>query len=338
MPLFTTLTERTRKQLLFAPVAIGMMLLIGTLGFRTFGGHDWLDSVYLAAQTVTTVGYGDLPIRTSAERLFATIYMILGVGTVLYSLTVIAQAIVQSELIEAFSSRRRMAHLEKLQDHHIVCGAGRVGRRVIRYLVQQGQNVVVIESNAERLEELRNLDIQIIEGDATLDANLDQAGVAKAKGLAACLPNDASNVYVVLTARGLNPAIHIVARAVEEQAESKLLMAGASRVIAPTIIGGQSMARALIKPAIADFMDTIVAETHDLVFEEFAVAPHSIFSNKRLAETNIGSSYDLIVVGIRRVGGELVFHPSGETRIESGDLLLVIGRAEGVKRLSEANS
>ena len=338
MPLFTTLTDRTRRQLLIAPFAIGMMVLIGTFGFRIFGGHDWLDSVYLAAQTGTTVGYGDLPIRTPAERLFATIYMLLGVGTVLYSLTVIAQAIVQSELIDALSSRRKMAHIEKMQEHHIVCGAGRVGRRVIKYLVQQGQRVVVIESNPERLEELRSLNIEILEGDATLDANLIQAGVAKAKGLAACLPDDASNVYVVLTARGLNPVIHIVARAVEEQAESKLLMAGASRVIAPTIIGGQSMARALIKPAIADFMDTIVAETHDLVFEEFAVASQSVFSGKRLAETNIGRSFDLIVVGIRRAGGDLVFHPSGETIVEGGDLLLVIGKAEGMKKLSEANS
>ncbi|MBK9162487.1 MAG: potassium channel protein [Acidobacteria bacterium] len=338
MPFFKTLSTRTRRQLLFAPFAIGTMLVIGSIGFRSLGNHGWLDAIYLAAQTVTTVGYGDITLATRAERLFATVYMILGVGTVLYSLTVIAQAIVQSELIGALTSRRKRANIEKMQDHYIVCGAGRVGRRVIRYLVQQGLKVIVIESDPVRLEELRELAIEVLEGDATIEANLLQAGVAKAKGLAACLPDDASNVYVVLTARGLNPSVHIVSRAVEEQAEPTLLRAGASRVVAPTIIGGQSMARALIKPAIADFMDTIVAETHDLVFEEFAVASTSVFCGKRLSETHIGSSYDLIIVGIRRAGGHLVFHPSGETRIEDGDLLLVIGTAEGVKQLKEANN
>ena len=145
------------------------------------------------------------------------------------------------------------------------------------------------------------------------------------------------NVYVVLTARGLNPDLHIVARAVEEQAEPKLIRAGASRVVAPIIIGSQSMARALLKPAIADFMDSIVAETLDLVFEEVAIDSTSPYANGYLKDTNLASELSLIVVAIRRKGGELAFQPKGDTLIEDGDLLIVIGKAESVQRLVETN-
>jgi voltage-gated potassium channel len=155
--------------------------------------------------------------------------------------------------------------------------------------------------------------------------------------LVTCLPDDAANVYVVLTARGINENLHIVARAVEEQAEPKLIRAGASRVVAPTIIGSQSMARALLKPAIADFMDSIVAETLDLVFEEVAIESHSPYLNKKLRETNISRELNLIIVAIRRKNGELYFHPVGVSVIEEGDLLIVVGKADSMKKLVEAN-
>jgi voltage-gated potassium channel len=155
--------------------------------------------------------------------------------------------------------------------------------------------------------------------------------------LASCLPDDAANVYVVLTARGLNEKMHIVARAVEEQAEPKLLRAGANRVVAPTIIGSQSMARALLKPAIADFMDSIVAETLDLVFEEVAVDVHSPFVDKKLSETNFLKELSIMVIAIRRQSGELYFNPTGASRIEEGDMLIVVGKADSVQKLIETN-
>ncbi|MGE3467189.1 MAG: TrkA family potassium uptake protein, partial [Pyrinomonadaceae bacterium] len=174
-------------------------------------------------------------------------------------------------------------------------------------------------------------------GDATSEENLFRAGVARARGLASCLPDDADNVYVVLTARGMNDKIHIVARAVEEQAETKLIRAGANRVVAPTIIGSQSMARALLKPAIADFMDSIVAETLDLVFEEIAIDPASPYAGRRLKDTNLAKELNIIVVAVRRKDGELAFSPNADTMIEDGDLLIVIGKAESVKTLLHTN-
>lgn len=337
MSFLTSPSNEKKRRLLIAPIAIFSMLVIGPIGFKAFTGFGWIDSMYLATQTVTTVGYGDIAVPTAAGRVFATVFMLLGVGTVLYSLTVIAQAIVQSELFDALNYSRKTKQMEKLSGHYIVCGAGRVGRRIIRNLQRLNQPFVIIESNEDHVEEFRTAGTNIIIGDASSEENLITAGVKRAKGLATCLPDDAANVYVVLTARGLNKELHIVARAVEEQAEPKLVRAGASRVVAPTIIGSQSMARALLKPAIADFMDSIVAESLDLVFEEVAIGESSPYVDKRLSETNISSELNIIVVAIRPASGVLEFHPTGDAVINVGDLLIVVGKAEDVKRLVEVN-
>lgn len=323
--------------MLYATGAIFFMLCFGAVGFRYFEGWNWLESFYIATETVTTVGYGDIPPRTRQGKMFAMVFMLLGAGTVLYALTVLAQSVLQSELVEALDLRRKTKEMDKLKEHFIVCGAGRVGRRIIRNLQKEKLRFVVIEQDERRLAEFENEEIPILVGDATLEENLIQAGVKRARGLATCLPDDAANVYVVLTARGLNEKLHIVARAVEEQAEPKLIRAGASRVVAPTIIGSQSMARALLKPAIADFMESIVAETLDLAFEEIAIGEHSPYARKRLREVNLSRELSLIVIAIRRKSGELFFHPVGETLIEEGDLLIVVGKADSMKLLIETN-
>lgn len=337
MDIFKTISKITKRRLYNASLAILFALCFGAVGFHYFEGWNWIDSFYMATETVTTVGYGDLPPRSRNGKVFAMVFMLLGAGTVLYALTVLAQSVLQSELVEALDLRRKTKEMDKLKDHFIVCGAGRVGRRVIRNLQKEKLPFVVIEQDERRLAEFENDNIQILIGDATLEDNLIQAGVRRARGLASCLADDAANVYVVLTARGMNEKLHIVARAVEEQAEPKLIRAGASRVVAPTIIGSQSMARALLKPAIADFMESIVAETLDLVFEEVAIGKHSPYANKRLRETNISRKLSLIVIAIRRADGELSFNPIGETMIEEGDLLIVVGKADSMKMLIEMN-
>jgi voltage-gated potassium channel len=337
MVIFSTLTQITRRRLAFAALIIVLIIVAGAIGFRQSEHFTVLDSLYIATQTVTTVGYGDLAPKTVEGRIFAIILMLMGVGTVLYALTVLAQAVIQSEIVEAFDKRRKLKEMEKLNGHFIVCGAGRVGRRIIKDLMRQNLPHVVIERDERRIASIERAGPHFIIGDATSEENLLAAGVTRARGLASCLADDAANVYVVLTARGLNENLHIVARAVEEQAETTLIRAGASRVVAPTIIGSQSMARALLRPAIADFMDSIVAETLDLVFEEVAIDDNSPYVDKRLRETNLLSELSLIVVAIRRKNGELTFHPNGDSLIEEGDLLIVIGKAESVKSLIHTN-
>ncbi|MBD0371618.1 MAG: potassium channel protein [Pyrinomonadaceae bacterium] len=323
----------SRFSIRFGLIAIAVMLALGTVGFHLIEGWPWVDSLYTATQTVTTVGYGDIAPQTFAGRLFATVFMMAGVGTVLYALTSIVQTVVQSEMVAAFGQRRRSREIRRVHNHFIICGAGRVGSRIIREMQRAKCRFVVIEREQPKVAGLIAEGAHVIVSDATLEETLKEAGVERARALAACLPNDADNVYVVLLARDLNEDLHIVARAVEEQAEPKLVRAGANRVVSPTIIGSRRMAEALIKPALADFMDSITAENLDLGFDEVELQANSIYIGRKLKYTNIRSDLDVVIVAIRRRRGEMIFNPTGDTILEAGDLLIAIGRAESLLEL-----
>lgn len=205
---------------------------------------------------------------------------------------------------------------------------------LIRSLLGNTEPFIVLERDPQKVAELSNLGIMALVRDATLEESLREAGVENARGLAACLPDDADNVYVVLTARDLSPELHIVARAAEEQAEPKLIRAGANRVVAPTIIGGHRMAVALTKPAVDDFLGSITANKLELAFEQLEVAHDSVLSGQKLKDTNIRSQLDIVVVSIRRGDGQILFNPSGEAVIQSGDMLIAIGHAESLMKLA----
>ncbi|HJS24182.1 MAG TPA: NAD-binding protein [Pyrinomonadaceae bacterium] len=320
-----------RARIRIVLMAVLASLLLGTVTFHLLEGWSILDSLYVTAQTVTTVGFGDLTPHTPFGRIFATVFMVVGVGIVLYALTSTVQSIVHSELFAQYGHSRKMS---KLRDHFIICGAGRVGSHLIRSLRAVDGVFLVIESDQKKVEALMDAGIPVLLRDATLEESLLEAGVAHARGLAACLPDDADNVYVVLSARDLNPKIHIVARAAEEQAESKLIRAGANRVVAPTIIGGHRMAMALTKPAVGDFLDSITANHLELGFEQLEVDPVSSLVGRKLSETVIRSELNIVIVSIRRDDGEIIFNPSGETRIEGGDMLIAIGNPDSLSRLN----
>jgi voltage-gated potassium channel len=336
IPSAAGLSGRARKRILFALSMLCALLATGTLGFHLLEGWSLLDSLYVTVTTIATVGYGDFHPTSAASRLFATVFMLLSVGTVGYLLSTAIQGFVQSEILAAFGERRRHREMRKLNDHLIVCGAGRVGSRIIRELERGGTPFVVIEHNAQQVISLRERGAHVIVADATLEETLRDAGVERARALAACLPDDADNVYVVLTSRGLNSDLHIVARAVEEQAEPKLLRAGANRVIAPTIIGSQRMVQALLRPAVHDFIDSVTTEGLDLNFDQVKIAASSDFAGHKLRFTNIRSELDVVIVAVRRQDGEMIFNPSGDVHLEAGDILIAIGRADSLARLKEA--
>lgn len=322
------------RRILYAVAAVAIAIGFGAVGFYLIEGWSILDSLYVAAQTVTTVGYGDLTPVTRNGRIFSTIFMLVAVGVVLYALTTTVKGIIQSELVATFGRRRQSRKMSKLRNHFIICGAGRVGSHLVRGLLGSAEIFIVIERDPEKVAELTELGVVVLVRDATHEESLREAGVEHARGLAACLPDDADNVYVVLTARDLNPQMHIVARAAEEQAEAKLIRAGANRVVAPTIIGGHRMAMALTKPAVDDFLGSITANKLELAFEQLEVEPSSILAGQKLSETNIRSELDIVVVSIRRSDGKILFNPSGEATIESGDILIAIGHAESLMKLA----
>ncbi|HZE68183.1 MAG TPA: potassium channel protein [Pyrinomonadaceae bacterium] len=329
-------SRRTRRFGIRAAIlAVLVAIAIGAVVFRALEGWSILDSLYVTVQTVTTVGFGDVAPRTLYGRAFATVFMLVGVGVVLYALTSTVQSIVQSELVATFGQRRRSRKMSKLRDHLIICGAGRVGSNLVRNLLGSGDTFIVLEKDTQKVAELTDLGVTVLVRDATMEEALREAGVEHARGLAACLPNDADNVYVVLTARDLNPQLHIVARAAEEQAETKLVRAGANRVVAPTIIGGHRMAVALTKPAVDDFLDSITANKLGLAFEQLEVNSSSFLAGRKLAETNIRSELEIVIISIRRSDGRLLFNPSGESVIEGGDMLIAIGNAESLMKLSK---
>jgi voltage-gated potassium channel len=328
------LVMRSRFRIRYALIALAGAIAFGTVGFHLIEGWSLVDSLYMTVETVTTVGYGDVPPKSVGGRVFAILFMFVGVGTVAYVLSSTVQSIVQSELIATFGERRRYREMSKLRNHYIICGAGRVGAHIIRDLERSRTHFVVIEKDAERVAHLPERGVHVLVRDATLEETLREAGVGHARGLAACLPNDADNVYVVLTARDLNPNLHIVARAAEEQAESKLIRAGANRVVAPTIMGGRRMAMAMMKPAVDDFMDSITADSLDLNFEQVEVEAASPLVGRHLRETPIRSELDVVIISIQRRNGHRLFNPNAETLIEEGDLLIAIGRKESLVRLN----
>jgi voltage-gated potassium channel len=321
-----------------AVAALAVAILLGTVGFNLIEGLSLLDSLYLTVQTITTVGFGDLAPKTAGGRLFALLFMLGSVGAVAYLLSTAVQSIIESELIATFGQRRRSRKMSQLHNHYIVCGAGRVGSHLVRQMQRAGETFVVIENDADKVQELSERKILVLHRDATVEEALHDAGVEHARGLAACLPDDSDNLYVVLTARGLNPNLHIVARAAEESAERKLKRAGANVVVAPTIIGGHRLAVALRKPAVGEFIDSITINTLGLEFEQVAVDITSPLAGRKLRETINRSVLDVVIVSIQRKDGEALFNPQDDTQVEAGDVLIAIGGVESLEKLNSMAS
>jgi voltage-gated potassium channel len=247
------LKEFTKKVLLTLALVL-FIVSFGTIGYVVIEGWNFLDAFYMTVITLTTVGFGEVHQLSNAGRVFTIVLIIGGVGTVFYALSIGAKLTLEGELQEIFGRQRLEKKIRELGDHYIVCGYGRMGRIICRELKHDNVPFVVIEKKPDVLLEEQK-EILLFEGDATNDDVLKEVGIEKAKGLISVLPTDAENLYVVLSARGLNPNLQIVARAGEEGSEQKLLRAGADRVVSPYHIGGLRIAHTVLKPAVVDFIE-----------------------------------------------------------------------------------
>ena len=329
--------EALRKRLILSGLLIFLIVAVGTAGFIIIERWNFLDALYMTIITLTTVGYGEVHSLSSEGRIFNIFLIIGGVGTVFYALSTGAKLVLEGELQEMFGRKRLEKKIKDLHHHYIICGYGRMGRIICRELNAKGEEFIVIEKNPDKLHEKEN--ILIMEGDATQDAVLIEAGIEKAKGLILVLPTDAENLFVVLSARGLNPQLLIVARAGEEGSGQKLLRAGADKVTSPYHVGGLHMAHTILRPAIVDFIEFATKSGNiDLQMEEVTISEKSKLVGVTLDEGGIGRDLGIIIVAIRKSSGEMKFNPTSRNIIEAGDTLIALGEIPKLRVLEDISA
>jgi voltage-gated potassium channel len=308
---------------------LALVLLVGTLGFWLL--YDWtlIEALFVAVLVVSTLGFSDLRPTDDAGRLLTIGLIGAGVGTLYYLVGALAQSVIENQL--DWGRRRVMEQqIAHLNDHYIVCGYGRVGRETCRQLAQQHCPVVVLDSEAERIAEIRAAGYLAIQGDASDDDVLRHAGITRARALLTAVKSDAANVYITLSARALNPRLLIVARAATPEAEHKLTIAGANRVISPYVLGGRSMAGVALRPAVMEFLELLAhADDPEMWLEDIAIVPGSSLDGVAVGEARLREQVGITVLAVRRVNGTLVVNPPPETVLHGGDTLVALGTKKG---------
>jgi voltage-gated potassium channel len=319
--------------------SLGLILFVisfGTAGYMIVEKWDWLDSFYMTVITLTTVGFREVHELSRNGIVFTIILIIGGVGTMLYALSTGAKFVLEGELQEIFGRKRLEKKLRDLKDHYIVCGYGRMGKIIARELKHKELTIVVIEKNEVLLDADEREETLIVQGDATRDEILKKVGIEKAKCLISALPTDAENLYVVLSARGLNSSLLIVARAGEEGSEQKLIRAGADRVVSPYHIGGLRMAHTVLKPAVMDFIEFATKSGNiDLQIEEITIMEGTRLIGLTLDKCGIGRELGIIIVAIKKRSGEMQFNPIHSSVIDAEDKLIALGEATKLKVLED---
>jgi voltage-gated potassium channel len=326
--------EKLKKRFILAVCIIVLVISFGTAGYMVIEGWNFLDALYMTIITLTTVGFKEIHDLTLNGRLFTIVLLMGGVGTVFYALGIGAKVIIEGELQEIYGRKRVEKRLKDLKDHYIVCGYGRMGKIIARELSQEKLKFTIIEKNEVIADPDEKEGLLILQGDATRDDLLKRVGIERAKCLISVLPTDAENLYVVLSARGLNPHLLIVARAGEEGSEQKLLRAGADRVVSPYHIGGLRIAHTVLKPAVVDFIEYATKSGHiDLQIEEITIQQGSGLAGNTLDQCGIGRELGIIIVAIKHQNGEMKFNPTFRTVIEAGDTLIAVGETSKLEIL-----
>jgi len=326
------------RRMLLVGSLMALVLAAGACGFVWIEGWSWFDAFYMALITLTTVGYQELYPLSTAGRVFNSILIAIGVTTVFLAIGLITQFAIEAELDQMFGRRRRKRMLEKLQDHYIVCGGGRVGRAVIRELVRSQARFVLADNSDQRVQWALEVGHTAVLADATQDETLRSLRIERAAGLVAALPTDAENVYVVLTARGMNQSLNIVARATDEQAHAKLRQAGANVVFTPYAYTGHRLAQALLRPHVVSFLDMASAfegADLDIQIEQIRVGQRADCADQSLEQARLPQRYGVIVLAVVKRQGKMQFNPSAHTLVEPGDVLIAIGESSKLRDLEK---
>nr|WP_320013085.1 potassium channel protein [uncultured Desulfobulbus sp.] len=325
------------KKILIITLCFLALLVGGTLGYMYLENTGFWMGLYLTIITVFTVGYGDIVPIHPAGRIFTVFLVITSVSFVMYVFSKITETMVDGKLQGLYKRRKMNKEIARLRDHYIVCGYGRIGKEICKILQEHHRPFLVIEMDEAELQALEEMHYVWIKGDASDDDVLLSAGIERAKGLVSVVASDADNLYITLTARGLNRELYIMARSSGGRGvQTKLRRAGASKVISPYSIGARRMAHLIVRPTVTDFIDlTMRAGELDLIMEELRVTENSQMNGKNLIESEIRKRYDVIVVAIKRLDGTMLFNPKPDSVIKAEDILIVLGASEHIIGLSK---
>jgi voltage-gated potassium channel len=322
------------RRFIFLGLAILFTLVLGTAGFVLIEHWSVFDAFYMTLITITTVGYKEVQDLSTAGRVFNSFLIVFGVTIIFLTVGLVTQTAIELELLQYFGKRRIKNMIDKLRNHYIVCGFGRVGRGAAQELIRAGVPFVVIDNKEERVTRAIQGGMIAVMADATHDETLREVGVERAQGLIATLASDADNLFVTLSAKTLNSSLKICARVAEEETESKMRRAGAEFVFAPYNITGHRMAQAMLRPHVSQFIDFTTKNVGlDVGIEQVRVAEGSEFVDRTLAQMQVRRELGVIVLAIRKADGTMHFNPPAEAVIAGGDYLIVMGEQENLHRL-----
>jgi voltage-gated potassium channel len=317
-------------------VRLGLFILVlvvvaGMVGYVLLGFHP-LQALDQSVETVTTVGFQPEHPLSPAGQVFTLLLILFGVGTALYTFTVGLEVLIEGHLRDVMKRRRMERQISRMEGHVIICGWGRVGRQVARFLEQSDRDMVIVDRDAERI---RHLDLPTVAGDVTEDETLLGAGIERAGTLIAALDTDADNLFVVVSGRALHPPLQIIARARSDSSVPKLLRAGADRVVNPQRLGGDRMGSFVVQPDVADFVDVVMHDgTYEFRLEDVPVEARSGLAGRTLAQARVHDETGALVLAIRRSDGSFTPNPAPSTVMEPGDVLIGVGTADQLTALA----
>jgi len=326
-------------------IFVSFLLVLGTLGYMGIEGWAWTDSLFMTIITLTAVGYDEVHPLSPPGRIFTSFILAGGITGLGLWFAFLTSFIVELDLTHVLRSRRTQKKVKKMENHVIVCGSGRTGSQVVEELLTAGESFVVVERDREKVEQLREMlpDLVVIEGDATVDHFLEDAGVGKARGLITCLSADTDNLFVCLTARDLCPELEIVARAYDEETVPKLYRAGANHVVSPNASGAIRMASFMLRPSVVSFLD-VATRSPDLTLrmEQETVTEASPLAGRTLLDARIPQNTGLIVIALRKKNPEgseeaysYLYNPVATSRLVPGDVMIVLGSPDQIRKLRD---
>lgn len=321
------------NRLRLGAIVFGLAILCAVLGYRLFFGRSWIDALYMTVITLATIGYGEQSALPPQEQVFTMIVIVVGLAASAYTIGGFLNMALEGEVEKALGLHRANKAIERMHDHVIICGYGRVGQILAAELDKQRTTFVIIDRDPAKTAMAANDGHITITGDATEEEVLQSVGVARAKTLVTAFPNDAANVFITLTARDLNPKLQIIARAEQPSTQKKLIQAGANRVVLPASIGAQRIAALITRPSTLELMELVAGRSvMDVVVDEVIIPPRSPMIGKTVMDTEARRRHGLLVVAVKRAEGSMIFNPDTTFTFAEGDVVIVMGKPDDIAR------